>query len=92
MVGRSGSERVRICFNLERILFSTNGKIKYCQSVSLPRPLGELAAVSRPGVLKALRGTNTQDAGQWGNHSSRPPGEVNTRDEHVEAAAGAGAW
>lgn len=47
-------------FTHEWILFSSNGKIKYSQFVSLPRPLGSLQ-LSSFEVLKTLRETNIWD-------------------------------
>lgn len=58
----------------------------------IAKTIREPAAVHRPGVLKARRRTNIQDAVQWGKYSSHPTGEVNTGDEHVEAALIAEVW
>lgn len=68
------------------------GKDQIFSVCIIAKTIREPAAVHRPGVLKALRRTNIQDAGQWGKYSSRLSGEVNTGDEHVKAALIAKAW
>lgn len=91
-MGRSGSEKVRICLILNEYCSVLMRKDQILSVCIIAKTIREPAAVHRPGVLKALKRTNIQDTGQWGKGSSRPTGEVNTGDEHVEAALIAEAW
>lgn len=59
-------------FNHEWMLFTTNGKIKYCQFVLLPKPLGSLQLSTGQEFWKLWGEQIYRSAGQWGKCSSCP--------------------